>query len=410
MNAYWYNLDENKFKFENLKQKAKREDVIAKGKEFALKVITNQIVGINQKIDLLKHKYPQAKIDLHLNLNKDYIYDEVEMKELEDIDRLCSDRDIKFNIELTKFAGGEYQNVLIARNQIEELKQKIENFTYEENGKQVNLSTYEKFLIVYKFVANRVYNEDEDFDNNDMRNWVGVLTSDKVICSGFASLLKCVCDRIFNAEELKCYEQNSDIYSLDAKYLESHVNNLIIINDPKYNLNGLYYADACWDSKSKKKGNKTTFNFCLIPIQQIVDYKKCNFAFDEDLFIYKNINPYYKIKSGCCDMYDNSLSNDLLIKFVFNLDKQLSNKEFEQQVDECLRVGNDYIYSQSIDDKKFARGLFAMARYVGLDEDKIMNWVRNAVEKREEFKLRNFGEKEIVLPKEKREYIAVFEF
>lgn len=410
MSTYWYNLNENKFKFETLEQKAKREGFIAKGKEFTINVITNKIVKINEKIDLLKHKYPQAKINLHLNLNKDYIDEETEMKELEDVDKFCSSKAIKLYISLNNMVGGEYQNILIARNQIEGLKQKIKNFTYEENGKQVKLSTYEKFLIVYKFVANRIYHEDQDFDNNEMRNWVGVLTSDKVICSGFASLLKCICDRIFSAEELKCYEQNSDIYTLDGKYLESHVNNLIIINDDKYNLNGLYYADACWDSKSERKGNKSTFNFSLIPIQQIVDYKKCNFAFDQNLFIYKDVNPYYKIKSGYCDTYSNSLSNDLLIKFGFNPDNQAYNEDFEQQVDECLRVGKDYIYSQPIDNKRFAKGLIAMARYAGLEEDKIKDWIRAEVERRAEFKLKNFGEKETALPKEKKEYIGVFDF
>jgi hypothetical protein len=71
---------------------------------------------------------------------------------------------------------------------------------------------------------------------------------------------------------------------------------------------------------------------------------------------------------------------------------------------------NKDLPEESIDDKKFAKGLVAMARYAGLEEGKIKDWVRCEVQKRREYTLNNFGKKEIVLPKEKKEYIAVFEF
>lgn len=569
MNRYLYYLDENKFGYEDDKEKSEREDVIASGEEFVLTVIAKQVDGVKERVEALQQKYPNAKIEMDLSFERDYIYEESEMKLLEDVDKFCSTKDIKLYISLSNLVGGEYQNILMARNQIEELKQKVNNFTYEENGKQVKLSTYEKFLIVYKFVANRVYNMDENYNNNAMRNWVGVLTSDKVICSGFASLLKCVCDQVFDADELKCYEQSCYIYDEKGQELGGHANNLVMINDPKYGLNGLYHADTCWDCKSEERGNKTTFDYCLIPIQQIVQHKGANFDFDSDLFVYKDINPYYNIKRGGRGINENSLANDLLVKFGFKSSQQLldeanidgvieqkekehddklaqvrenneklketidnklreffdkvgfksldevkvmtlypknfaekhpelaealnffnniemledldnpkvieqakkykqmyegnieqfeefkkiwlektkdmkifkpkevslfediaenifyKNKEHEdifgfdeykekkrleeeveqqinQQIDECLQVGKDFIYSQPIDDKKFAKGLVAMAKYVGLEESKIEDWVKEEVEKRREFTLNSFGEKEIIFPEEKK--------
>lgn len=546
MNRYLYYLDENKFGYEDDKEKSEREDVIASGEEFVLTVIAKQVDGVKERVEALQQKYPNAKIEMDLSFERDYIYEESEMKLLEDVDKFCSSKDIKLYISLSNLVGGEYQNILMARNQIEELKQKVNNFTYEENGKQVKLSTYEKFLIVYKFVANRVYNMGDNCMDHKKRNWIGVLTSDQVICSGFASLLKCVCDQVFSADELKCYEQGSDVYNENAEKLGGHANNLIIIKDDKYNLNGLYYADACWDSKDERRDNKTTFNYCLIPIQQIVEHKGCNFAFDTNILVYKNINPYYsqghERGKGCqlmedivkkfgfkseqelidiakaqkqqnekmalqikgeidkevknffnsagfddlerfkmADFYpdgifekypeiDNALHFFRNIKYRENLqnekiikeakkykkvlednEKQLNEinskliqgaksvglameehsifecvadwifkeysgvakseydiisdckEQYNKQIDECLRVGKDFIYSQPIDDKKFAKGLVAMAKYVGLEENKIKDWVAMEVEKRKEYQTNTFCGKEVVFPQEEKQ-------
>jgi len=564
MKSYIYDLDENKFYTENGKEKIEREEFIASGKEFELDVMASQLEGFKEKVEVLRQKYPKAEIKIDLRFIREYIYEQNEMKQLEDIDKFCASQNIKLYIRLGEFVGGEYQNILMARNQIEELKQKINSFTYEENGKQVNLSPYEKFLIIYKFVANRVYNQSENCNDNRMRNWIGVLTSDKVICSGFASLLKCVCDQVFTAEELKCYKQGSSVYDEKAELLGGHANNLVIINDPKYNLNGLYYADACWDCKDEIN-NKTTFNYCLIPIQQIVEHKKCNFAFDKNLVVYQDINPYYSQESG--EYRFHPLMEDIVAKYGFKTEQELiedanidetvekkkqtheqrqeqirnSNEKLRQEIDtkvqefftkigfenleefkvmpyypatleekdpeiagilnffeniqslenldnaeiiekaqyykeiyyknaerlkqinsksllrakelglgynektiiecvkseifynnmqeehlfrenyekakmqeeiktqhqqdiqECLRIGQDFIYSQPIDDKKFAKGLVAMARYVGYDESKIKDWAKAEVDKRKEFTLNTFCGKEVVLPQKEKE-------
>ena len=46
-----------------------------------------------------------------------------------------------------------------------------------------------------------------------------------------------------------------------------HANNLVIIKDEKYNIDGLFYCDACWDSK---KNDQKWCLHCCIPIQDVL--------------------------------------------------------------------------------------------------------------------------------------------
>lgn len=443
----------------------------------------------------------------------------------------------------------------MARNRIEKLKQRLQDFTYEENGQQVKLSPYEKFLIVYKAVANNEYNMSQNYDDDRMRNWIGALSSDKIICSGFSSLLKCICNRVFTLEELKCYNQSVVFYDNDGKFVMSHANNMVMINDPKYNLDGLYYADACADCKAQQRGNQTAFDYCLIPIQQAVELKDMQLTFDKQWFVYKDIGTFYNnsaevTNSGPTDImhkfgykskqefidkvediivqrreqvelnnqqlrqqieqefeefakkakfanstelkealpsirtlewpleirkkykdileatsfFDNidgldslndpkvidqakkyrhfhhknskkfnQLNEELLqyaeannvprvyefseyghvLEYIFcknqerfdeyeerdRLDAEIESR-YEQQIDRCIQKGRGTIYAPPIGDKKFAKGLVAMLRFVGYEEDKIKDWVRAEVEKRRAYQIQHFGNVETMLQEE----------
>lgn len=290
MKVFFYNLEEQGFDSGKT-----LEEIIATSQQetILLNISGNNPQTFVERVEALKNLLADCKINyrLLLSLEQDYIYDESEMDKLVEIDNYAKENGNAFHISLgedteTKVSG-TVQNLLFARKEIENLKNKVNNFKYFENGKENKLSPYEKFMIAYKFVANRVYNMDEDFGNDEMRNWIGVLATDKVICSGFASLLKCVCDQLFEPADLKCYVQSSMVYDTNIQELGGHANNLVIINDPKYNLDGLYYADACWDSK-KSEDRNTTFHYFMLPITQIVKSKSYKFEF-KDLFIYNNI-------------------------------------------------------------------------------------------------------------------------
>lgn len=288
MEYIYYNLDTNDFAYNN--DKVNYQNHLDLNKEFCFVIQTSNSDNVIEKIEQFKAQYQNVTIEkVNIKYENDYISDENEINKLKKINEYLENLKIKTYIQLNK-TYGEFNNFIIAKNEIENLKNKINSFTYIENGKQTHLSPFEKFIIIYKYVSNRLYNMSEKFNDERMRNWIGVLTSDVVICSGFASLLKCCCDQIFSPAELKCFNQGCDVLDKNNNYLGGHANNLIIINDIKYNLNGLYYADACWDCKRERNNMESSYDFCLIPIEQIIKNKKYNFSF-HDLLIYNNINP-----------------------------------------------------------------------------------------------------------------------
>ena len=238
----------------------------------------------------LKSQHPGVKIKVHsmkFSVDKGYIYDEKEIQYYKNFsEELKRTQGISAFISL-KNAGGYVEQVVVARDKIEEFVQKLNNTTIEQDGKQVPLSVAEKFMCVYRFASDRIYKEHENFGDENMRNWVGLLSTEYAICSGFASLLKCLCDRVFSPDELKCFEQGSNVFSKQTdQLLGGHANNLIIIKDPKYNIDGVYYCDSCWDCKKSEYGD-TNFAFFMLPVSKIFNHTKRDMDFEDALFIYR---------------------------------------------------------------------------------------------------------------------------
>ena len=300
---------------------------VQSGEEYELVCTTESGIDIESRLDKLKSICLGTNVKIsHLSFKsqKEYIYDEQEMAELCELDRLCSDNNLEYYISLGD-ASGQYQNLLIARNKIESFVEKLKKATILEDGKEVPLSPFEKYLICYRFVASRVYKESENFGDENMRNWIGVLSTDKVICTGFASLLKCVCDRVFAKDELERFTQSSEVFDKDNNYIAGHANNLVIINDPKYNLNGMFYSDACWSSQKERNDFDSSFEYCLFPITKIAKHKKYNFKFDR-LFFYDYIAPNI---SSANDSF--SREDKPVVKRIFNRFGLKSYEEMKQE-------------------------------------------------------------------------------
>lgn len=314
------------------------EELLSQSKELTLIVSCDfKTDNITEKLADLKTKVNgRANIQLIVTHSSDYIYDQDQITKLQKVDNYCKDSNFKMIVNLGENATGELDNILIARDKIEDFAEKLNSITINENGKQVPLSPIEKYFVVYKFVANRVYNASENFGDDRMRNWVGVLSSDKVICSGFASLLKCVCDRVFKKDELACYKQGLDVYFKDTKDLAGgHANNLVIVHDEKYGVHGLFTSDACWGSKKERNSMEGSFEYCLNPISVYGKHKTYNFEFPENLFFYKDIDGVKTIKGRNC--YNSDLlktvvtqigASDILCEKKYDLESKIHKKLF----------------------------------------------------------------------------------
>lgn len=328
-----YNLDTNKFipavnKGETIEELIKSgidcniriySDKYDKSVEESVQKILKQIKGSNIKINSLCCSYKES-----------YIYDKGDIESFKSINSFCEKNNINFDVSLNG-AFGEYNKYLIARQKIEDFVEKLNSTTIEENGIETPLSVGEKYILIHRFVSKREYHEDEEnFFNDDMRNWIGLLSTDYAICSGFASLLKMLCDRVFTEEEVKCFEQGSDVFDKNGEKLGGHANNLVYIKDEKYGLDGFYYCDTCWDSVNDKE---STLSHCLIPFDQAMSHKRAEFVFHNTNLVYQEFGAKVRQEISNYDelaplLYENKVDEFLFKKFKMKTPKQIA-EEFD---------------------------------------------------------------------------------
>ncbi len=204
--------------------------------------ISKQIVLNKELLDYICKNVPNDVIYVNHSDNNIELFDEEETKVLvENVNSLR--KDFNKNIEFNN--GYSVEKALEASRKINKWVKKINSV--KPDGTE--LSPFEKYLCAYQYVAEFEYKEGGKYDCRDL---IPVLTGDKIVCVGFASILKEVCNRL----GIPCAKQNIKWQDEDGT-MHYHTNNVVVIKDDKYKINGVYYADACWDSYSKKR--KTSF-------------------------------------------------------------------------------------------------------------------------------------------------------
>ncbi len=292
-------------------------------------VVSGNLTTLNllEEIEIFKESYKgiTGSITVKVFSDQDYIDKEEELLFLQKINSVCEENNFKFEITLNnETICDEYHNFITAKNEIDNLANKINSMSISnENGIERPLSPFEKFVIVHKFVANRNYNMDKEnyFGNNKQRSWIGLLTSDYAICSGYASLLKCVCDKVFTPQELACFTQGCNIFDKEGAIKGGHANNLIVINDPLYKLNGIYLSDSCWDGLGPNGERESArFTYLLNPLQNYGQHNTLSFEF-RNCFAFQNLE-------NIANHYVLDWSDDKLAQFLINYGYIMSLNEF----------------------------------------------------------------------------------
>lgn len=307
-----------------------------------LQSFMEEIKDSNIKIDSLKSYY-----------NDSYLYDKEDFKNIKLIDSFCKEHGICYKVKFTLgerlmlLPEGDFDQIVIAKQKIENFIDVVNHLTIEENGKEVPLSVSEKFMLAYRFTSNREYHIDEDVNNIDMKNWIGLLSTDFAICSGFSSLLKCICERMFTENEVKCFEQHSGTKESPSE----HSNLLVYIKDDKYGIDNVFYCDPCYDHATETEDSK--FNFFLIPFEEIVNGQNPKPIFYNNNILYKEFHPLLKeresffIKSNSFDNYfynKYKLKNPAQIKSEFIEFKHL--KELKETAIEDEKLLLDKVYTK----------------------------------------------------------------
>ena len=147
--------------------------------------------------------------------------------------------------------------------------------------KDNDLSPLEAICFLYYIVCKSFfYQEDEDNPIN-ARSIIGVLNTNKIVCVGYSSLIKAMVDKLEN-KNLKAETLTIKIIDSDEKenvmsgYIEAgggHMQNVIIIKDDKYQVEGAYILDATYDSKTERfKTGKGFANF-MFPVTDLLHYR-----------------------------------------------------------------------------------------------------------------------------------------
>lgn len=248
------------------------------------KISTNKLINYYTITDLKELKYISIKENISENEIENFIYLNPEciitIYAINNEDELSYLSNLKKIFNILKNHNKKY-NILITIENREQLKQTnilnidninltIENDNYgytkekylkEEEQldkliepiKKANLSPYEKYLAVYNIVKQfKPYKENhQNLDSSRYLRYI--LNNEYMVCVGYSNLLKVLLDKV----GIPCIKQSVSVdISYDngftAEEIETntsgHARNIIKIDDPKYNIHGIYIADATWDN------------------------------------------------------------------------------------------------------------------------------------------------------------------
>lgn len=105
-----------------------------------------------------------------------------------------------------------------------------------------NLSPLEKVMLVYDIVKANEYKKENKNENYGIsRNLNEIIKNDKIVCVGYANLI----DFLLKNLGIK---SNTILLEYENKNV-GHERNYIYLKDDKYDIDGVFFLDATWDSK-----------------------------------------------------------------------------------------------------------------------------------------------------------------
>lgn len=132
-----------------------------------------------------------------------------------------------------------------------------------EDIKRMELSPFEAALYIHNYCASFYYNNLNETYSALPRELPNIFDCGKIVCVGYAQMFKAIVDKL-GMKGLSASLNLCNVPSKKSNEFAGHMNNNVTINDPKYNINGQYAEDACWDSE--RFGAPHSFAFCLQPL------------------------------------------------------------------------------------------------------------------------------------------------
>ena len=151
--------------------------------------------------------------------------------------------------------------------------------------KKRNYSPLEAIYYIYYNLKAKMYNkESENEDKSTSRSINQIRKTNKIVCEGYSNYFFAV-SRFLNLSVFKLTWASKD------KDKPGHAENIVFINDSKYEVTGIYAIDTTWDSKRDENDVRYKHNIrhFLIPLSVNETEKATqNLIFPDD-------NIYYSI-------------------------------------------------------------------------------------------------------------------
>ncbi len=230
--------------------------------------ITKEVALDREFLDFLCLNFPKADIKILSGYDNtqlysafDTLYTTEETKVLAENANYVQE---KYGKTLTFDEGFSVHQAIVASRKIDNIVSEIKNTKL--NGEE--LSPFEKFMLAYRFVTERLYKEVEPGEElSKSRNLISILNGDKVVCVGYANLLATVLNRL----DIPCTTQCLVSFDETAKAYGNHATCLVRMKDEKYNLDGIYFSDPTADSILHKNlyYGDNSFNTALVRLEDI---------------------------------------------------------------------------------------------------------------------------------------------
>ena len=199
----------------------------------------------------------------------------------------------KYNLFFTdEYTTGEY---ITQREMIDMYQNILEDYETIQNN---NYSITEALFYIYNKYKNRIYKEEKSNEKSALsRSLNQIMKSDNIVCVGYANYLNAIASilniPVFPLEWLDRFNPNS-----------GHRENIAVINDPKYDIKGVFTIDITWDSKKDENDTEYQNNirhFLVPPLQNSFEKNNKGLVLPTDNIYYSIIyryRRYLKIKEA----------------------------------------------------------------------------------------------------------------
>jgi len=297
----------------------------------------------------MKKVFEQAQgCHVLINLDPEEVYSSEELKKLKENFNMSKE----YGPELEFEDGFTLKQAEKASNYIEKVANKINQM--EVDGKK--LTQFERYMAAYREVTQYIYKfedkKDSKLESRSLNFVLGNGEVDKIVCVGYASMLKAICDRIGVPCATISVQTDFDVSCIDEKgnMQTDHRMCQVILNDKESGVEGIYYADPTNDSK-KESNKETTVRLALIrenDLEHIYGKATCVKANDNELGRY-------------AELYKNE--KEIINNKIFQMFGEKCVDKIEKVIKNFFSPENPDIYSR---DKRDEKEIKELTEWVGM--------------------------------------------